>query len=537
MNRNAIKKFATWARMHLRVQVAAKAARYGITAKGTKTPQFVSGGMTVAGFTYDAHTTALYGQLMHDLNAKRSRGLGGKAALDALVDEMAYTWFNRLTALRFMEVRGYALHALSSSTPGLIDPDLLQNATTLISGGEFAGVTLDDLDTWRTGGDETVYRNLLVAQCRKLSGPLPFLFGEGKSYAALFLPDNLLNIGSVVRRIVSDIPAEDWQSVEIIGWLYQFYISERKDEVFALKGAYDARDIPAATQLFTPHWIVRYMLENSLGRLWLESHPESSLRAQMPYYLESENPPQPPLGRGEATAGGIGTLKPEDLSVLDPACGSGHILVYAFDLLFAIYQEAGYPEPSIPALILEHNLHGLDIDERAAQLASFALMMKAREKSRRILRNPPALNVTHTAPTKGWALPEVPELKRDDWQPLLDAFRDADNLGSLISPPEVDEEALAAQIGAFEASGRQEVSGDAPRLRGLLEQTRLLRRQYRAVVANPPYMGNKSLNKELKTFAETNYAPYKHDLFSVSVVRYLKFCEPDGQLGFMTPFV
>jgi hypothetical protein len=406
MNRNAIKKFATWARTHLREGVTAKAARFGITTKGTETPQFVSGGMTVAGFTYDAQTTALYQQLVNDLNEKRRRGLNDRAVLDALVDEMAYTWFNRLTALRLMEVKGYTLHTLSSSTEGLVDPDLLQNATTLISGDEFTGVTLEDLDNWRKGGDETVYRNLLVAHCRKLAEPLPFLFGEGKSYTALFLPDNLLNIGSVIRRIVSDIPVEDWQDIEIIGWLYQFYISERKDEVFAKGGAYDARDITTATQLFTPHWIVRYMVENSLGRLWLEAHPASNLRAQMPHYLESEQQDQPVAPNPE--------LKPEDLSVLDPACGSGHILVYAFDLLFAIYQEQGYPEPSIPALILEHNLHGLDIDERASQLASFALMMKAREKSRRILRNPPTLNVTHTAPTRGWTLPDVPELKRED---------------------------------------------------------------------------------------------------------------------------
>jgi hypothetical protein len=531
MNRNAIKKFATWARTHLREQVTAKAARYGITAKGAEAPQFVSGGMTVAGSTYDAQTTALYGQLAHDLNEKRRRGLSDKAVLDALVDEMAYTWFNRLTALRFMEVKGYTLHALSSSTPGLVDPDLLQNATTLISGGEFAGkfggVTLDDLDRWRRGGDEEVYRNLLVAHLRKLAEPLPFLFGEGKSYTALFLPDHLLTGGSIVRRIVSDIPVEDWDDIEIIGWLYQFYISERKDEVFAKGGAYEPRDIPAATQLFTPHWIVRYMVENSLGRLWLEAHPESNLRAQMPYYLESQE-------EGTQKPTPNPALRPEDLTVMDPACGSGHILVYAFDLLFAIYQEQGYPEPSIPALILEHNLHGLDIDERAAQLASFALMMKARERSRRILRNPPALHVTHTAPTRGFALPEAPELKGEDWGPLLDAFRDADNLGSLITPPEVDVERLEAQLAAFEASGRQEVSGDAPRLRALLKQAVLLSKTYRAVVANPPYMGTGSFNKVVKDFVNSNYSEGKQDLYGVYILRNLEFCASDGVVAMIT---
>lgn len=288
-------------------------------------------------------------------------------------------------------------------------------------------MTLEDLDRWGRGGDEMVYRNLLTAHCRNLVVPLPFLFGEGERFTALFLPDNLLTTGSVVRRLVSDIHEADWGDIEIIGWLYQFYISERKDEVFAAKGAYDARDIPAATQLFTPHWIVRYMVENSLGRSWLEAHPESRLRERMPYYLEpeertdnagvtlDENAANPGvtlngvkgLNTGERATEILRSaqndkkeaqndIRPEDLTVLDPACGSGHILVYAFDLLFAIYGEQGYPEPQIPALILEHNLYGLDLDERAAQLTSFALMMKAREKSRRILRKPPELHVTQT---------------------------------------------------------------------------------------------------------------------------------------------
>ena len=378
MNRNAVKKFATWARTHLREQVSAKAARFGVTAKGLETPQFVSGGMTVAGTTYGARTAALYAELRRDLDEKRRRGLSDKEIVDALVVEMAYTWFNRLAALRFMEVNRYTRRTLSSSQ-GLVDPDLLRDANDLISGGEFSDVTLQDLDAWRERGDETVYRELLIRQCRTLAQTLPFMFG-GKAYAELFLPDHLLNKQSVVRRLVSDIPEADWEEIEIIGWLYQFYISERKDEVMAAKGAYKAQDIPAATQLFTPHWIVRYMVENSVGRLWLEAHPESKLREKMPYYLESEQATVHPNEHGTPKPQ---PLQPQDLTVMDPACGSGHILVYAFDLLFEIYTEAGYPGRDIPALILEHNLFGLDIDERAAQLAQFALLMKARAKSRR----------------------------------------------------------------------------------------------------------------------------------------------------------
>jgi hypothetical protein len=297
MNRGALKRFAVWARKQLREQVAAKAARYDITTSGVEEPQFVTGGMSVAGFTYDANDAALYRELRSDLDDKLRAGAKLEEATHALIDETAYTHFNRLTALRFMEVNAYTGRVLSSSTPGMVDPDLLRDAGSLVAAGEFEGVTLDDLDRWRKSGDDEAYRNLLIAQCKKLAETLPSLFGGGRRYAALLLPDHLLGQGSIVRRLVSDIPEEDWRQIEIIGWLYQFYIAERKDEVFAAKGPVAARDIPAATQLFTPHWIVRYMVENSLGRLWLEAHPDSKLREHMPYYFEN-HPPQPPLKRG-----------------------------------------------------------------------------------------------------------------------------------------------------------------------------------------------------------------------------------------------
>ena len=530
MNRTAIKTFATWARQELRQQAAAKAARFGVTVKAVEEPQYVSGGMTVAGFTYNATATERYKGLRHDLHAKLRAGASHRGAVEALIDEMAYTWFNRLTALRYMEVNGYIGRALSSSTEGRIDPDLLRDATQLVQAGEFGGVTLAQLDRWRERGDDEVYRNLLTEQCANLAEPLPFLFGD-KPYAPLFVPDHLLTPGSVLRRLVSDIPEDAWrQGVEIIGWLYQFYISERKDEVMAAKGAYDARDIPAATQLFTPHWIVRYMVENSVGRLWLEAHPESKLREHMPYYLDSESSE----GEGGQTDKPSAPLTPQDLTVLDPACGSGHILVYAFDLLFHIYAEAGYSERDIPALILKHNLYGLDIDERAAQLARFALLMRARGKTRRVLRDPPPLNLTHTVPTQGWALPNTRDLNPADWQPLLDAFKDADNLGSLITPPELDYSRLEAQLAAFEASGRLEVSADAPRLRHLLTQARLLTKRYSAVVANPPYMGSGSFNKAIKEFVQKNYQEGKQDLYGVYILRNLEFSAPGGVVAMLT---
>lgn len=524
MTRSAVKKLAVWARQHLHEQVAVKAARYGIASKGIEEPQFVAGGMSVSGVTSDNRTAELYKALRQDLDTKLRAGAKTSVAVDALVDEMAYTWFNRLTALRFMEANGYTSRVLSSSTLGMVDPDLLQNAATLISAGEYPGTDLEDLDGWRRQSEEEAYRNLLVLECRKLAKPLPFLFGNDKQYAALFLPDNLLNKQSLVRRLVNDIPEEDWHEIEIIGWLYQFYISERKDEVFAKKGAYAPRDIPAATQLFTPHWIVRYMVENSLGRLWLEAHPESRLREKMPYYLENKT-------NGEQSDAPSPNLTPQELTVMDPACGSGHILTYSFDLLYEIYKEQGYPDREIPALILDHNLHGLDIDERATQLASFALLMKAREKSRRVLRDPPQLNVTWTLSTQGWQLPEAPELHTKDWQPLIEAFKDADNLGSLITPPEFDEAKLAAQLNAFEQSGTVEASISGARLRHLLKQAGLLAKGYRTVVANPPYMSSKAFNKSVKDFINAKYPRSKSDLFAVFIEKSLDLTERDGVMG------
>jgi hypothetical protein len=305
MNRNAIKTFAIWARRDLREQVTARLKQFGITTQGIVEPQEVSGGLIVAGQTLDAEDAASYRLLRGRLKDLLENGSvtekALKAAVELLIDEIAYTWFNRFSALRYMEVNGYLRRrVLSSSDEQLIDPDILRNASDIAALGDLPGLTLAVLDEWRSlaakapNADEFLYRRLLNVQCLALAEGLPFLFEVSKQYTALFMPANLLNQASIVRRLVNDIPEDDWRDVpdsengvEIIGWLYQFYISERKDEVIGAKGQIAARDIPAATQLFTPHWIVRYMVENSLGRLWIESHPESALREKMPYYLES----------------------------------------------------------------------------------------------------------------------------------------------------------------------------------------------------------------------------------------------------------
>ncbi|MEM6753034.1 MAG: BREX-1 system adenine-specific DNA-methyltransferase PglX, partial [Cyanobacteria bacterium P01_C01_bin.38] len=493
MNRSAIKNFAIWARRYLTEQVTARASQYGITCKEIVEPQTVTGGLLVAGQTLDAEEAKQYEQLRKHLGELIQTSSQAQA-VDALIDEIAYTWFNRFAALRFMEVNGYIGRVFSSTDPNLVDPDILRDASEIAEMKDLPGLDLTTLTKWRDfanrspNPDEFLYRRLLIAQCNALAVGIPALFDPSKNYQALFLPGNLLNQDSIIRKLVQDIPEADWQDIEVVGWLYQFYISERKDEVIGAKSKVAAADIPAATQLFTPHWIVRYMVENSLGKLWLEAHPESNLREFMPYYLENpeslhnhvdegekednleplpnpllagkgirepiQNPKQiNPLLKSQTNTSVVQTntsvvkiQNPEDLTVIDPACGSGHILVYAFDLLFEIYKEQGYLERDIPGLILQHNLHGLDIDERAAQLASFAVLMKARAKNSRILRKPIALNITVVRPVYVQGLGLIDEVNAQDWEPLIEAFKDADNLGSLITPPDFDSEKLREQI-------------------------------------------------------------------------------------------
>ena len=567
MNRSAIKTFAVWARQHLRQQVTARLKYFGITAQAIEEPTLVSGGLLVAGQTLDAEDASAYQQLRDHLQelaggeAEKLKGTKAlKAAVASLIDEVAYTWFNRFSALRYMEVNGYLRRrVLSSSDELLVDPDILRMASDVAAAEELPGLTLTVLDEWRilaaksANAEEFLYRRLVNAQCLALAEGLPFLFEESAQYTALFMPGNLLNSGSIVRRLVEDIPEEDWRDaadsengVEIIGWLYQFYISERKDEVIGAKGKIAARDIPAATQLFTPHWIVRYMVENSLGRLWVEGHPESKLREKMPYYLESPPPEgteekaereeQLELSNSVAAPGELSVVEAQDLTVMDPACGSGHILVYAFDLLFEIYKEQGYAERDIPALILEHNLHGLDIDERAVQLASFSVLMKARAKNSRILRRSPKLNIATVRSTQNLSLPAGKEFVESDWQPLLEAFKEADSLGSLITPPALDEAKLLAQVDAFE-SDNPVFRAEPKSFRDLVEQAQLLRQQYLVVVANPPYMSNKGLNSTLKKDLAQNYRDFKTNLFSAFIIRSFSLSISEtSMLSFVTPF-
>jgi len=368
-----------------------------------------------------------------------------------------------------------------------------------------------------------------------------FLFERIDDDSELLLPDNLLRTDSVVRKLVDSIDEADWDQVEIIGWLYQFYISEKKDQVIGkvVKSA----DIPAATQLFTPNWIVKYLVQNSVGRLWLQANPGSTLASQMAYYIQpAEQTPEVNAQLSALVQARIAedgdTLNPESITVLDPACGSGHILVEAYDLLKAIYLERGYRERDIPRLILQHNLFGLDIDDRAAQLAAFALLMKARADDRRLFNEPIQLNVLALQESTGLDAAQLAQelgladaSQRQALANLLATFAQAKTFGSLLQVPPALAQALpglAASLASAHASGDLYAQSAAATLQRLLQQAQLLAQQYDTVVANPPYMGSKGMNDAVKTFAKKSFPDSKSDLFAMFIERGFGWCKPSG---------
>ncbi|MFD6442235.1 BREX-1 system adenine-specific DNA-methyltransferase PglX, partial [Peribacillus sp. NPDC060186] len=367
MNKKLLKEFAIYARNELRSQIALRAATFGVTSKGCATLHAGFDYVEVNNEKYDFSYKKSFEKLFHEVETK---------GFDYVIEEVAYTWFNRLIALRYMEVHDYLpsrIRVLSSETKGKVDPDLLTEYRHADLPGKIVNEVSDLLhDSHR----EAAYRKLLVAQCNELNSIMPFLFEEVTDYTELLLPESLLHADSLINKLVSDLEENNFQEVEVLGWLYQYYMSERKEKVGGLKNmGVKKEDLPVVTQLFTPKWIVEYMVQNSLGKLYDEWKPENELASKWEYYLKSSEPlPIPSV------------TKLEDIKFIDPACGSGHILIYAFDLLYSMYLEAGYRERDIPQIILENNLYGIDIDKRAMQLASFALMMKGQEKNRRFLR-------------------------------------------------------------------------------------------------------------------------------------------------------
>jgi type II restriction/modification system DNA methylase subunit YeeA len=513
MNTAQLKKFAQAARIKLLEQVGAK-LDYVLT-----------------------HDTAeLRGKANTLKKLNEALDKTGKAAL---IERVAYTWFNRLVALRFMDVNGYQPIGISVITPSKalnsVSPELLDAAH---SGNIPEALNVDYatilklLDGWlaSTNHDNDVYRILLVAACNHLHGIFPFLFERIDDYTELLLPDDLTSPFSIVKDVVNGMPEEDCTAVEIIGWLYQFYISDKKDEVFASKSAVKKEDIPAATQLFTPRWIVEYMVQNTVGKLWLQNKPNSRLKEHMPYFIDS-----PSTGSEEY----LKVSSVEEIRLLDQACGSGHILVYGFDLLYKIYEEEGYNPSEIPGLIIKHNLFGFEIDERAAQLAGFALLMKARSYYRRFLRNPIEPNilcfedlaidqeeVLVSFERIGYTMPDA--LKED-----LKTMQEATNFGSLIVPKtSYDElENVRNLIRSRSNGGDAFLQYNLEQISKALEQLIPLSQQYHCVVDNPPYMGGGNMNKPLGDYVKTNYPDSKADLMACFMEAGLGILHPKGFLG------
>jgi len=461
-----------------------------------------------------------------------------------VIDRVAYIWFNRFCALRFMDVNQYTRIGTVSPANGFTQPEMLQEAKQ--------GHIDEDLESFvntsqvfdlltgkspSTDPQQEAYRMLLVAVCNYYHTIMPFMFERIADYTELLMPDDLLSESSLLQEVREAMTADNCQDVEIIGWLYQYYISERKDEVFAaLKNnkKIGAEDIPAATQLFTPHWIVQYLTENSLGRLWMLNHPNSKLIDSMQYYIKPESQVEDFLK----------ISSPEELRICDPACGSGHILVYAFDLLYRIYEEEGYNSKDIPYLIIEKNLYGVEIDERAGELAAFALVMKARNKYRRLFRNTVQPNICVLENIKfneGELNEYISEVGVDLFSKGLKRtllqFEDCDTYGSLIQPEVADVNFLLQRLYTTNLDENVFLAATHTNVIKALQQAEYLSPRYQVVVANPPYMGGKGMTQKLKKYLQDNYSDVKFDLFSAFVVRNLDMTLTGGQLGFMTPFV
>lgn len=542
MNTNNLKKVAPRARTAFIAAIKARAAEFGITAKGHADFQLSGEVLQVAGFTHPAHIAPALKRLQQRLEHE---------GFENLMEQMAYTWFNRFCAIRFMELKsdeGYLEHGVRllshpSQPQGF---EVLDRAPEVIDSLIGEGVDLDKpalLDLLLAGNEqEALFRELLLGQCHRLHQAMPFLFEAIDDETELLLPSGLTRTDAFWRELVDGIPETDWQQVEVIGWLYQFYISEKKDEVIGK--VVKSEDIPAATQLFTPNWIVQYLVQNSVGRYWLQTYPDSALPRVMPYFVFPGE--QPIEVQDEYARFTPDSIEPESIKVLDPACGSGHILVEAYNLLYRIYEERGYRSREIPELILKHNLFGLDIDDRAAQLAGFALLMRARQDDRRLFSREIQLNVHALQESRHLNIPKLwqalnlnAEWDRGQSQDLFAVapaslasndprlgllndlhlrFLSAKTLGSLIEVPAeqaqpIDELCSALQTLSISGDAMQKPAAKA--LLPLLYQASVLAKRYDAVVANPPYMGSKGMNAELKEFAKKQFPDSKSDLFAM----------------------
>ncbi len=538
MNKSAIQKFAMWARTTLMEQVAQRAYQYGITKDGYGEENAV----TVNGMALSPQEQSQRRELVREIQAK---------GYDQVVEEVAYTWFNRFIALRYMEVNNYLPSHIRvfSNAQGAFDPEILKEALHI----DLPGLDQSKVAEYIEKTDnEALYRYLLLTQCNALNEGLPRMFEKMGGYTELLFPNNILRPDSVLGRMVADIPEEDWtDQVQIIGWLYQYYNTELKAETFDLlkKNVKVTKErIPSATQLFTPDWIVRYMVENSLGRLWLEGHPNPALRESWKYYLdEAEQEPeveaQLVVLRSQQQ-----TLRPEDITLIDPCMGSGHILVYAFDVLMQIYESEGWSQRDAAASIVQKNLYGLDIDRRAAQLAYFAVMMKARQYDRRFLTRGIQPNVFSVQSSQKICGPYRYEMgnfllskeHQETLNYILEHFLDIEEYGSLLKLENRDYQGLleAWQYTASQTTGNLNLSlwysAVEQEIPQLIRQANMLARQYDVVVTNPPYMAVSNGDAALNKYIKDTYPDSKGDLFAAFIERCGRFTRPNGYQAMIT---
>lgn len=516
MDTSKLKRFAQFARRTLREQVGAKLALVlsPTSAARRENPQAVK---------------------------KLEEAIAQSGGQDPVIERVAYIWFNRFCALRFMDVNRYTRIGVVSPAEGQFQPEILLEAKMGHLDEEVVPPQtrqkVADLLAGRApshDGQGEAYRLLVVAACNAWHQAMPFLFQRIDDYTELLMPDDLLSGSSILAYTREAMTPDACESVEVIGWLYQFYISEKKDAVFeGLKKNQKIapENIPAATQLFTPHWIVRYLVDNSLGRLWLLNRPASKLAEQMAYYIPPEKPETDFLRING----------PQDIKICDPACGSGHMLTYAFDLLYAMYEEEGFDPAQIPELILTHNLYGIELDERAGELAAFALSMKARARQRRFFnkRIKPNICVLEKASFERDELDEYMsvtgrDLFTHELRETLQQFNEADNFGSLIRPRLTSVADALATLEAKDMGGNLFLAETHRKVLTVLRMAEYLSPRYHVVVANPPYMGGKGMNGRLSAWAKENYPSSKSDLFAMFIERNLDMALRGGAVAMIT---
>lgn len=538
MDKAALKTFATQARRKLLNEIKAKARLFGINEDGTFSATEVSGGLI--------YNEVVFGETRE----KQYRHLKNRIVLDGygpVIEEATYTWFNRLIALRYMELNDYLpinMRILSSSEGIHQTPDALKNVMQIIDELELDRETVYALLD-QDKSDE-LFQYLLINQSNILGKAMPTVFGHIDQGVGLLLPDNLLSENSFLYSMVTSIAEEDWKQVEIVGWLYQYYVTEDKDAFFANKSKKAGKDdIGPATQLFTPKWIVQYMVDNSLGRYWLENHPNDALKASLDYYLEDAEQTEEVKAQLEALKDP--TVDVEKIKFLDPSCGSGHILVYAFEVFHKLYLSRGYREREIPKKILENNLFGLDIDKRAAQLATFAVVMKAREYDRRLLSREWTTNIFSVEESNHLTEEQVEVFSGNSKQLketvtlLLKTFYDAKLYGSIIQVPEIDIESIRKQMKFLQEEAEITLETSDlfeyfySDLEDLINQYEILSSQFEVVVTNPPYLNR--FEPKVSKYINKHYADYKKDMFSVFMYVCSQLTTADGYNGFMTPFV